>query len=74
MDVAVFDPGLGLVYAFEGTAKGFDVYDANTMEHVTFVSTGIGQTHTEDVDPATLRAYAYGGNARVIDVFQPVWQ
>lgn len=72
--MAVFDPGLGLVYAFEGSAMGFDVYDANTMAHVTFVSTGIRQIHTGDVDPATHRVYADGGNARVIDVFQPVRQ
>lgn len=71
-DVVAFDPGLGLVYAFEGGGNGFDVYDANTMKHVTFVSTGIGQTHTGDVDPATHRVYAYGGNDRVIEVFQPV--
>jgi hypothetical protein len=71
-DMAVFDPGLGLIYVFEGGGKGFDVYDANAMTHVTFVSTGIGQTHTGDVDPATHLVYAYGGNDRVIVVFKPV--
>ena len=71
-DVVAFDPGLGLVYTFEGGGNGFDVYDANTMQHVTFVSTGIGQTHTGDVDPATHRVFAYAGDDRVIEVFQPV--
>jgi len=71
-DVAAFDPSLGLIYVFEGGGKGFDVYDANTMEHVTFVSTDIGQTHTGDVDPATHLVYAYGGNDRVIEVYKPV--
>lgn len=71
-DQVVFDPALGLVYAFEASAKGFDVYDANTMQPVTFVSTGIGQSHTGDVDPATHLVYAYGGNDRVILVYKPV--
>lgn len=71
-DVAAFDPGLGLIYTFEGGAKGFDVYDANAMTHVAFVSTGIGQTHTGDVDPGTHMVYAYGGNDRVIMVYKPV--
>jgi len=71
-DMAVFDPGLGLIYVFEGGGKGFDVYDANAMTHMTFVSTGIGQTHTGDVDPGTHLVYAYGGNDRVIMVYKPV--
>jgi outer membrane protein OmpA-like peptidoglycan-associated protein len=70
-DQVAFDPNLGMVYAFEGGAQGFDAYDANTMEHVGFVSTGIGQTHTGDVDPATHRVFAFGGNDRVIYVYQP---
>ncbi len=71
-DVVAFDPGLGLVYVFEGSADGFDVYDANTMSHVTFVSTGIGQTHTGDVNPATHLVYAYCGDARLVAVYKPV--
>ncbi|HUC61655.1 MAG TPA: hypothetical protein VMF53_06845 [Alphaproteobacteria bacterium] len=71
VDVVAFDPGLGLVYAFEGGAKGFDVYDANTMEHVAFVSTGIGQTHTGDVDPESHLVFAYCGNDRQVMVFKP---
>jgi DNA-binding beta-propeller fold protein YncE len=70
-DQVSFDPNAGLLYAFEGGAHGFDAYDTNTMEHVGFVSTGIGQTHTGDVDPATHRVYAFGGNDRVIYVYQP---
>jgi len=70
-DVVAFDPGLGLVYCFEGGAEGFDVYDANAMRHVGFVSTGVGQTHTGDVDPVRHLVFAYGGDNRVIDVFRP---
>lgn len=44
------------------------------MEHVAFVSTGIGQTHTGDLDPVTHLASAYGGDNRVIAVFRPVKQ
>lgn len=71
-DQGTIDEGYGLIYAFEGGAQGFDVYDANTMEHVTFVSTGIGQTHTGDVNPRTHRVYAFGGNDRLIYVYMPV--
>ena len=71
-DVAAFDPNLGLVYVFEGGGKGFDVYDANAMSHIGFVSTDIGQTHTGDVDPASHLVFAYGGNDRVIEVYKPV--
>lgn len=71
-DVAAFDPGLGLVYVFEGGSKGFDVYDANTMKPVTFVSTGVGNTHTGDVDPATHLVYAYEGDDGLVGVYKPV--
>lgn len=71
-DVVTFDAGLGLVYVFEGGANGFDVYDANTMKPVTFVSTGVGNTHTGDVDPATHLVYAYEGDDGVIGVYKPV--
>jgi hypothetical protein len=70
-DVAVLDPGLGLIYVFEGSAKGFDVYDANTMQAVTFVSTGVGNTHTGDVDLATHLIYAYEGDDGLIGVYKP---
>lgn len=72
IDQVSFDPKLGLVYAFEGGAKGFDVYDAKSMKPVTFVSTGIGQTHTGDVDTATHLVYAYEGKAGVLGIFKPV--
>ncbi len=71
-DVVAFDPGLGLVYSFEGSAKGFDVYDANTMEHVGFVSTGVGNTHTGDIDPATHLVYAFEGDDGLVGVYRPV--
>ena len=72
VDVVAFDPGLELVYAFEGGAKGFDVYDANTMQHVAFVSTGSGNTHTGDVDPESHLVYAYEGDAGAVSVWKPV--
>jgi DNA-binding beta-propeller fold protein YncE len=72
IDQVAFDPKLGLVYSFEGGAKGFDVYDANTMKPVTFVSTGVGNTHTGDVDTATHLVYAYEGDAGVLGVYKPV--
>src|SRR5215469_13096432 len=73
-DQVAIDPGLGLVYAFEGGAKGFDVYDAKTMTHLAFVSTGIGNSHTGDVDTKTHEVYAYAGDGGVVDVFKPVKQ
>ena len=72
VDQVAIDPSLGLVYAFEGGAKGFDVYDAKTMKHLAFVSTGIGNTHTGDVDTKTHMVYAYAGDGAVVDVFKPV--
>ena len=71
-DVAAFDPGLGLIYVFEGGGKGFDVYDAETVKPVTFVSTGVGNTHTGDVDPATHLIYAYEGDDGLVGVYKPV--
>ena len=71
-DVVAFDPGLGLVYAFEASSKGFDVYDANSMRHVTFIKTDVGNTHTGDVDPATHLVYAYEGDDGLVGVYRPV--
>lgn len=73
IDAMAFDPKLHLVYAFGGgDRKGFDVYDAKTLTPVAFVSTGIGQTHTGDVDTATHDVYAYAGDGGVVVVFKPV--
>lgn len=72
IDEVAFDPKLGLVYAFEGGAKGFDVYDAKTMKPVSFVSTSVGQTHTGDVDSRTHLVYAYEGKADVLGIYKPV--
>lgn len=71
VDQVSWDPKLGLVYAFEGGAKGFDVYDAKTMEHVTFVSTGVGTTHTGDVDTATHLVFAYQGGNDTLGIYKP---
>jgi YVTN family beta-propeller protein len=62
-----FDPGLRLVYAFGG--HGFDVYNADTMEHVAYVDTGSPVTHTGAVDPITHQVYVYEGHANVLAVY-----
>lgn len=73
IDAVAFDPGLGLVYAWGGgDRKGFDVYDVKTMTPVAFVSTGIGNTHSGDVDTKTHEVYTYAGDGAVVDVFKPV--
>ncbi len=71
VDQVALDPKLGLIYAFEGKAKGFDVYNANTMKHVGFVSTGVGLTHTGTPDTATHNVYAYAGDAESLYVYKP---
>jgi DNA-binding beta-propeller fold protein YncE len=62
-----FDPGLRLIYAFGG--HGFDVYNADTLQHVTYVNTGSAITHTGAVDPVNHRVYAYEGQANVLGVY-----
>jgi hypothetical protein len=62
-----FDPGLRLVYAFGG--HGFDVYNADTMEHIAYVDTGSAVTHTGAVDLATHQVYVYEGQANVLGVY-----
>ena len=69
-DELTFDPGLRLFYTFGG--KGFDVYNADTMTAVTAVNTGVGTTHTGDVDTATHAVYAYEGGRAAVGVFCPV--
>ncbi len=70
-DELAFDPALRLVYAFEGSAKGFDVYNADTLRPVIFVSTGVGNTHTGAVDLSNDRVYAYEGDADAVGVYTP---
>jgi hypothetical protein len=62
-----FDPSLRLVYAFGG--HGFDVYNADTLQHVAYVNTGSAVTHTGVVDPVNHRVYAYEGQANVLGVY-----
>lgn len=62
-----FDPGLRLIYAFGG--HGFDVYNADTLQHVTYVNTGSAITHTGAVDPVNHQVYAYEGQANVLGVY-----
>lgn len=69
-DELAFDPGLRLFYTFGG--KGFGVFNADTMEAITSVSTGVGTTHTGDVDRVTHAVYAYEGDRAAVGVFCPV--
>jgi len=72
VDQLVADPGLGLVYSFVSSPGGFDVYDANTMEHVAWVPTHVKTTHTGDVDTSTHMVYAYEGDRASLGVYKPV--
>ncbi len=66
-DAISFDPSCRLVYTFGG--HGFDVYNADTLEHVAYVNTGSAVTHTGAVDPTTHRVYVYEGQANVLGVY-----
>ena len=66
-DQMAFDPTMRLIYAFGGT--GFDVYDANTPQHLIFVDTSSPITHTGTVDTANHEVYAYEGQANVVGVY-----
>lgn len=70
-DEVAFDPGLRLVYTFEGQAKGFDAFNADTLAQVAYVNTGSGNTHTGTVNPVTHYVYAYEGDANVVGVYSP---
>lgn len=69
-DAVGVDPGLGLIYSFGG--KGFDAYNYNTMQHVAYVNTGVGVTHTGDVDPTSHAVYVYEGKRAAVGVYCPV--
>jgi len=66
-DQMAFDPTTRLMYTFGG--KGFDVYDANTLQHLNFVDTSSPITHTGTVDTANHEVYAYEGQANVVGVY-----
>ena len=72
IDQVAYDPTYHLVYAFESDAKGFNVYNAQTMKPVTFVSTGYGKAHTGAVDPSNHKIFVYVGEAHAVYVYQPV--
>ena len=69
-DAVGVDPGLGLFYSFGGS--GFDAYNINTLQHVAYVNTHVGVTHTGDVDPTTHAVYVYEGKRAALGVFCPV--
>lgn len=69
-DAVGVDPGLGIIYSFGGS--GFDAYNFNTLQHVAYVNTHVGTTHTGDVDPTTHAVYVYEGKRAALGVFCPV--
>ena len=71
IDEVSFDQGLRLIYTFESSAKGFDVFNADTRLPVAYVNTGSGNTHTGDVNPKTHNVYVYEGDANVVAVYAP---
>ena len=71
IDEVSFDPGLRLIYAFESSANGFDVFNADTRLPAAYVNTGSGNTHTGAVNPKTHNVYVYEGDANVVAVYAP---
>jgi YVTN family beta-propeller protein len=71
IDEVALDPGLRLLYAFESSARGFDIFSLDGMRAAGFVSTGVGNTHTGAVNPKTHRVYAYEGDANILAVYAP---
>jgi len=69
-DAVGVDPGLGIIYSFGGS--GFDAYNFNTLQHVAFVDTHVGVTHTGDVDARTHAVYVYEGKRAALGVYCPV--
>ena len=69
-DAIGIDPGLGIVYTFGGS--GFDAYGMNSLQHIAYVNTTAGVTHTGDVDPTTHAVYVYEGKRAALGVFCPV--
>jgi hypothetical protein len=66
-DQLVIDPSMRRVYAFGG--HGFDVYNADNMQHLAYVDTGSAITHTGTVDLANHEVYVYEGKANVLGVY-----
>lgn len=64
-----FDSALRLIYAFGGT--GFDIYDADSFQHLGFLDTGSGNAHTGVVNQANHQVYLYEGNANLLAIFSP---
>jgi len=72
VDQMSVDSKLGLVYTFVSSPGGFDVYDANKMEHVAWVPSHVKLTHTGDVNTKTHMVYAYEGDRAAVGVYKPV--
>lgn len=65
------DLGMRLLYVFEGSARGFDVFDLDTMQPVASTDTGSGNSHTGTVNPTTHYVYVYEGNNDKVGVYTP---
>ncbi|WP_308389029.1 hypothetical protein [Acidithiobacillus sp. AMEEHan] len=72
IDEVALDPKYQLIYAFESKGKGFNVYNAKTLQLVGFVKTGYLSTHTGAVNPQTHEIYAYAGMDHTIFVYRPI--
>ncbi|MDE1904584.1 MAG: hypothetical protein KGI46_12055 [Alphaproteobacteria bacterium] len=71
-DAVMADPGLGLVYAFQSGAQGFDVYSMKDEKYLTTVSIGMkGPTHSGAVDTDNHDVYLYAGPAAAMYVYKP---
>jgi hypothetical protein len=70
-DEVSVDPGMRLLYSFSSSARGFDVFDLDTMQPVASVDTLSVNTHTGIVNPTTHYVYAYEGNADQVGVYTP---
>ena len=66
------DPGVGLAYAFESGAQGFDVYSIKDEKYLTTVGIGMkGPTHSGAADTDTHDVYVYAGPAAAMYVYKP---
>lgn len=71
IDEVAIDPGYQLIYAFESKGRGFDVYNAVTLQPIAFVKTGYLSTHRGAVNPRSHEVYAYAGMDHAIFVYKP---
>jgi hypothetical protein len=54
------------------SAEGFDVFSIDGIRPVVDVNTGVGNTHTGDVDTKTHYVYVYEGDTNTLAGYAPV--